>query len=287
MFERTVCVSSALAKRYPETYWPMRINLETVGIKFVTVNSANVWCRDYFPVMNRHGQLILFIYNKYGGEYPQLNVSNKPWLEAFGDHEIIESKIILDAGGNLVRCDDKIVLTSRVIADNDASVINRLEKLFDSQVIIIPGEPGDDLQHSDGIVKFIDNKNILMNDYSKWALRDAKMGRYEERAERVLSDAGLIVHKFPNAYDAWDWDMTEEQFRRIFPDADDFNPGFGYYINFLKIGNQIILPAMRMKRDQEAFEAAKQYFPQYRVVMVDALGLSMEGGLIHCITWSA
>jgi agmatine/peptidylarginine deiminase len=287
MFENTVVVASALAARYPQTYWPMRINLEAVGVDFRTINSQNVWCRDYFPVMNTAGKLIGFEYDKYGGEYPQLDVSNRPWEKVFGNAPIIDSGMVLDGGGNLVQAKGVAVITHRVITDNDINVIGKLEKLLDAQIIIIPMEPGDDLGHSDGIVKFIDSKNILMNDYSQWAKREKKMGIYEEKVERILSDAGLNVFKFPNAYDAWDWNMTEEQFRRTFPDGDDFNPGFGYYINFLRIANQIILPSMKIDRDQEAFEAARKYFPRYRIVMVDCAALSMAGGLINCVTWSA
>jgi len=45
-------------------------------------------------------------------------------------------------------------------------LIYKLSKLLDAKVIIIPREPYDKLGHADGIVKFINEDNIFLNEYT-------------------------------------------------------------------------------------------------------------------------
>ncbi len=277
----TVFVTATLGYRYPQVFWPLKINLEVAGVKVQVIHgTSNIWIRDYFPVITKSG-LAKFNYKGYP-RFPQLSISNCPWkvLQTWSDFPIT-----LD-GGNVVRQNDRVVMTDKVIKDNNLSVLERLEDILEAEIILVPMEPGDELGHSDGIVKFIDDKNILINDYAGTAKRDKKFLVYQDRLYKLLIQKGLNVHLLHNAYHEWDWDLTEEQFRKCFPDADDFNPGFGYYINFLKVKKTILLPAMKLEMDTKAFLTIKHFFPNHRIVMIDCSSLSMEGGLLNCVTWS-
>jgi hypothetical protein len=271
-----------LALRYPEIYWPVRLNCEAHGIEVKTIfHTENIWLRDYFP-LQINGNFFRFQY-KSNKRFPQLDVSNEPWTGVIAP--IRELQQFID-GGNIVHFAGKMILTEKVTKDNGSVIISQLERIFDCEIIIIPVEPGDDLGHADGIVNFINQNNVLVNDYSAVAKKDKRLYAYEEALQTILESHNLVCHKIPNAYDEWNWRMTERDFRYLFPRADDFNPAFGYYINFLQVGDLIFLPAMKISRDKEAFEVVKKHFPEYTVIMVDCSGVAFEGGLVHCVSWN-
>jgi agmatine/peptidylarginine deiminase len=276
-------MTAALCQRYPEVFFPIKLNLEVAGVEVKIIHKTeNVWIRDYFPI-SINNKLFRFQYKTIGYEdYPQLDVSNEPWTGVF-NKPIYVNSIILD-GGNIIHGFDRIIMTEKVIQDNGKGVVADLEKLLGTRAIIIPVEPGDNLGHSDGICKIIDVNHILINDYSQIAKRDKAFINYQKELEQILVSYGFWIYKIPNAYDQWQWSMTEKQFRQLFPSADDFNPGFGYYINFLKVADTILLPAMKIKEDAEAYQVVKKHYPECRVVMVDCSRLSMEGGLVNCIS---
>ncbi len=280
----TICMTEALCRRYPEVYWPARVNLEAAGVDVKTIwSTQNIWIRDYFPV-SANGKLVRFTYKTVDYEkYRQLDISNEPWTGVFPKIISYYPSILLD-GGNLVCGFGKALITEKVIWDNGAGVVADLEKILNCKVIIIPVEPGDDLGHADGIVKFIDVRNVLINDYSQTAKKDKAYIAYQKALEAVLYANGLKSCKIENAYAQWNWFMSEKDFRQAFPMADDFNPGFGYYINFLQVADTILLPAMKIKEDAKALQTVQKHYPDCRVVMIDCSRLSMEGGLINCVT---
>jgi agmatine/peptidylarginine deiminase len=79
--------------------------------------------------------------------------------------------------------------------------------------------------------------------------------------------------------------MTETQFRKKYPDADSFNPGWGYYINFLKVDNLVILPVFGIEEDQKAISLINKFYDNPELCLINCEDLSMEGGLIGCVTW--
>ena len=279
-----VCLTTALCHQYPEVYWPVRINLEASGVQVQTMRCNNKWARDFMPI-SIEDRLIRFQYKTIGYEkYPQLDVSNEPWTGVF-DKPVYVYPIILD-GGNLVYGFGKAIITEKVIWDNGKGVVADLEKILGCKVVIIPVEPGDDLGHADGIVKFIDAGNVLINDYSQIARKDKDYNwtAYQKALECNLHLHGLECHKIVNAYDQWDWNMSEKEFRKSYEFADAYNPAVGYYINYTRVKDTILLPAFRLPQDAEAMQTIKRLFPGCNVVCIDCSRLAMEGGCVNCVT---
>lgn len=275
----TVFLTQALAMRYPSVYWPMRINLEANGITVKTVNrTKNIWIRDYFPIQTANG-LIRFKYDKRWDRWPQLSIENEPWTGMF-DRGILESSLVID-GGNIVQGYGNAIVTDKIFESNDANCKGRLEKFLDSEVIVIPKEPGDTLGHSDGICRFIDERTVLINDYSG---QGEEYRKYADSLRDIFSSHVFDVETIPNGYGEWPCDLTEKQFHDQFPDADEFNPAFGYYINFLQVGKLILMPAMKAKKDTEAMSTLMRLYPDHNIVVIDCSMLSMEGGLLHCVS---
>jgi agmatine deiminase len=281
-----VYFAETLPSRYPEVFLPAKTNLESNGIKVKLIKGIeNIWCRDYLPIqVGDH--FVKFIYADSNFEHrkpPKISC----W-DGFAVPSII-SPIILD-GGNVVRGFGKTFITEKVLRDNvrvkPRAIIHKLSSLLDSEIILLPIEPGDNLGHSDGIVKFMDEKTILINDYSSIFEKDKKFIEYDEKLRKLLSKKGFEIETLPFAYGDWDWNMSEKEFRKQYPFADDFNPGFGYYINFLLVRGVILLPTMGIKKDFDVVRKMKFLYPHYNIVAIDCSHLSFEGGLMNCISWN-
>ena len=279
-------MAEALKERYPFVFDAIKVNLEAYGVKVETINTThNIWVRDYMPVqVGDH--FVRFQYKTVGYEkYPQLKIDDTLWMGKLVP--VIQSPIVLD-GGNCVRGYGKAIITSKVLKDNPEKtpmeLLAEMERLLECQVILIPIEPGDTLGHSDGICKFVDEKTMLINDYSSIYDKDSRFKRYTAKLHSIFSDAGFSVEILPYAYGDWDWDMSEKEFRKRYPEADDFNPGFGYYINFLVARSLILAPVMGIKKDTDVIKRLLQLYPQHSIVAINCKHLSMCGGLINCVT---
>jgi agmatine deiminase len=280
-FTNIVYFSEAL-KRYPQVLIPAKLNLEANGIKVEFIHGTkNIWARDFMP-LQVGDKFVKFRYKTVGyDKYPILRVDDSCWDFL---PNIVRSNIILD-GGNCQRYVNKAIITDIVFKHNPKinkkTLIKTLSKLLDSEIIIIPHEPGDDLGHSDGIVKWINNNFVLINDYSM--MKSKRYDKYQKDLIKVLKSHSLKTVPMTYAYHLCP-KISERDFRIKYPEADDLNPGAGYYINFLVVGNVILLPLMKWKEDLLAMRRVKTYFPMKNVVGIDCFDLSMEGGLANCVT---
>jgi agmatine deiminase len=285
--------------RFPNVYEPSRVNLEANGIKVRLIKgNQNIWCRDYMPaqVMRPHEDphFIRFGYKGYSSDglasgykdYPWLIVPEKSFRGLKIDASMLASPIILDGGG-IVRSRKHAVITEKVFLDNPGQsrgdILSTLQGILNLDVIIVPSEPGDTLGHTDGICKFIDDKNILVNDYS--SMGEGPWDEYSKKLLWILQKAGLSVKLMPYAYELCE-QLHEEKFREKHPFADDKNEAAGYYINFLLTKTCILLPVFGIDQDQAAVEVLKMWYPQHSVVAIDCKELAMEGGLSNCTTWN-
>jgi agmatine/peptidylarginine deiminase len=197
---------------------------------------------------------------------------------------LMRSDIILDNGGNCLLRGDRAIITDVVFHHNPAiakrTLLRRLEAILEAQVIIIPREPGDEMGHADGIVRWIDNWTVFVNDYT---VMPEKMWKYESDVIAAFKSFGIKSIVFPFAAHRCP-QMTEKEFRKQYPDADDFNPGYGYFINYLQVGDLILLPSFGVPEDATAVSALESMFPRSRVFSIDCARLSMYGGLLNCVT---
>jgi agmatine/peptidylarginine deiminase len=284
-FTNTICLPKALL-RYPSVHAKIALACEKCGIKIVPIiNTKNIWARDYMPIQV-NDYFIKFKYKGYGPgdpyeNYPHLMVSK---LSYDFLPLVLESDIILD-GGNCQRIDDLVFITEIVFAHNteghSTRLLAKLERIFQAEVILIPVEPEDTLGHTDGILKPIDRKHVFINDYS--VMQDDAWKKYEDELTARLFSAGVNPVPFPYAYNKQP-EMTEKEFRKKFPAADDFNPGVGYYINYLQVGNLFLLPAFGFEEDAAALGALRNKFPSATIEQIDCSDLAMEGGLLNCVT---
>jgi agmatine deiminase len=273
-------------KRYPLVYQSLITNLRTHGIEVEILNTLNIWTRDYMPVQTRTG-FVKFRYKtlKYD-EYPQLQIDfERPyWLSIFKRFDNLkQSNIVLDGGNCQMNPEKDTAVITNVIFENNPDytkkgLLEELSKLLEAKIIIIPKESYDELGHADGIVKFMSKYNILLNEYT-----DKLMVKYNKKVKEILQNNGLVVIGFPN-YGHLMPRMTKDEFRKKYVDADDFNPAWGYAINFLKVEKLALVPIFNIKQDRAIVDTVKKYYPDCSIVTIDCSELSMEGGLINCVT---
>jgi len=270
----SVYVSKALREVYPE--------IVTIFEKYIPIkeiDSPNLWPRDYMPIKIRD-RFFKFHYKGYDG-FPQLFVSEDCW-KSFNAKL---SWIVLD-GGNVVQDNDTVFMTEQVFKNNSKILKNDLKRflsdIFDKKIIYIPVEFGDDLGHADGIIKFIDKKTVFINDYRSWV--NQNWYEYAIRLEDVLKKNGFDFVRFPWALKKCPI-MTEKEFRQAYPYGDDFNPGYGYYINYYQTDKFLFVPHFDLMEDRLSMEILMDRFHKHEIVPLDCTHISMLGGLINCITW--
>lgn len=297
---KTIVISSHLVKRYPAVAIQLRALHNPVEIA-----TDNLWLRDFMPVQTGPSSFVKFVYQGYGmgglDQFPWLRVQQYEWkLKAF-EGKVKQSRIRLD-GGNVMYSPDRslVLMTEMVFRHNlnipKAKLITRLEKLLNAHIVTIPVEPGDDIGHIDGCCVFTPTTHggsivgrksttarphVLLNNYRTMPRRSYQV--YADKISEALLSANIDYTLFPYAYHRCP-NITEHMFRRQFPQGDLLCPAFGYYINMLVFDGQISLPSFGIDEDTEALVMTKTFFPHHTVHQIDCRKLSMEGGLLNCIT---
>ena len=248
-----------LGKLFPEitdALFKTNPNLGGLSREFLN-GTRNIWVRDHMPIQVRN-HFVKFRYLSRGeGRVPAITWN---WLPA-----VKRSDIYLD-GGNCQMQNGTAIVTDIIFKHNPSyrstALLKELESLLQCQVIVIPQEPGDILGHSDGMVAWIPGrKAVFLNDYKD---------RFGKSVEKVLNSYGIRTVPFPLLFDE-----APSRHRQVC--------AFGYYINFLRVGNQMFLPTFGLEEDAQAREILERNV-KCEVIEVPCARLSLRGGCIHCVT---
>ena len=58
------------------------------------------------------------------------------------------------------------------------------------------------------------------------------------------------------------------------------------YINYLRIGNIVLLPGLGIEEDEQAVEQFSKIFPQCTIEQVIVPEIVEEGGGLNCVSWN-
>jgi agmatine deiminase len=185
-----------------------------------------------------------------------------------------QEPIVLD-GGNVVVSRNKVILTEKIYTENpnfpQPRLLQRLKEVFGVQCIIIEKEKCDPVGHSDSVVRFIDEKRVLINDYTQ--IDPA----YEKKLRNLLKQSGLMVESLPM--------FLEEEYCR----PGEIPSAVGLYLNYLRVGDVVVMPAFGRPEDQVAVETMRgvlRVLPNATVLQVPCRSLAEEGGVLNCISWA-
>jgi agmatine/peptidylarginine deiminase len=60
----------------------------------------------------------------------------------------------------------------------------------------------------------------------------------------------------------------------------------GLYINYLRVGDVVVMPGYDRPEDQVAVEKVQRALPNAAVLQVPCWCLAERGGVLNCIAWS-
>jgi len=252
--------------------------LRDMDIKYdFLLSTKDIWARDYMPIQVSEKQFVQF---KYVPDY----LYEKNLQHTITDPKPILSNIKIDPdfrydikldGGNVVKWKNKAIITETIYAENpeinkDKLGIKIKDCLGLDDLIIIPPEPDDYSGHADGMVRFLDEKNILVNDYYGFDVE------FRKKLKNVFRKHKLHPVTFPY----YPQDIKNE--------LDDYT-ALGCYINFMHIGNKIILPEFGISQDRKAIQKAKKILNEYwKGIVIETVNchkIAWEGGVLNCVGW--
>ena len=275
IMKQDIYISEWLEKDYKAVYDQLIIALADLRISPIVLPYSNeVWCRDYMPVHIGEGRYVGFHFRPdYLWDKPSYHKYITRQELAVEDLSIDFSDkvdLFLD-GGNYVRCGDKVVLTDKVFSENPnwspVALLNRLEEAFQAKVILLPWDMEEPYGHSDGMVTYLGDNRVLLNNF-----RQLEKGKDKPFTKRLIK---ILEYHF---------DIVELNYDCI------LSPDSWCYLNYLEIDDAIILPALSEKHDcendQTAFSVFQQIFKKNIIKQVYAHPLVKLGGALHCATWN-
>ena len=290
-----VYFSSLLPKKCPILNAHITEALQKRGIPFFYLSGTkDIWCRDYMPIQIDDRFYVFYDYtpnylqDKIGQTLQTIpeNVFNNEsnnllrllprsyMTEVHFDglrpipvknmlYHSIRIDLVLD-GGNIVKCGDKIVMTDKVIIENEnkspEGVQWLLEEAFRNKIIFLPWDRNEKYGHSDGIIHYLGDNRVLMTNYSDFDKTFAK--NYLRVLEKHFDVVTLTYNVKRKHERSW------------------------AYINFLQVGNLILVPQLGIPEDELALEQISKALPDCEVEGIPALEAVRRGGALNCISWN-
>ncbi len=191
-----------------------------------------IWARDYMPIQVSEDKFIEYRYDpdyllstekgdRDSKTYPDMVCD---WLKL----KTIKTDIILD-GGNVIKSKNHVILTDKIVLENQywydkTKLIKQLEVLFETDhIVLIPWWTKERYGHADGMLRFIDENTMLVNEVEK-----------TPTLENLLKEQGLNCEYL--------------RYR-----VKKKNKNYWAYINFLQIKDLILLPKFNADEDEQAF----------------------------------
>lgn len=268
----TVYFSSLLPEKCPILNAHLVDALQKHSVPYAYLSGTkDIWCRDFMPIQVGVERFVFF---KYTPDYLQdkagLKIQTNPEDVFLSESNKLKYllpqsstiDIVLD-GGNVVKCDDVIMMTDKVFVENKDKTPIDVERIlkdaFQCEILFIPWD-GDMCGHSDGIIHYAGNNRILITNYKDFSRY------YYYRYLKILEKKFEVI---PLKY------KTKR-----------FHARSWAYINFLQIGNLILVPQLGLEEDNQAMEQISKAFPNCNIVCIPALEAVRRGGALNCISWN-
>ena len=284
-----VYISDKLKEYFPDFYRRLCVIFTEMDIPFGEIKGTkDIWCRDYMPVQIAPDTFVGYIYSPKYLQSEENAYTNRPelahlrcrdvltnqkevWEKNGLTYKLIPTDIFLD-GGNVVLDDNFIVLTDKIYKENNCQslqdnekLLNKIQEAFQRTPIIIPWEQkGDDVYgHTDGMVKAMptlsSQPNLMISPLFKYECDSLhkELDKYFTLNEIEFSERGTGFEKY-----AW------------------------AYINFLQVGNKILVPSFGLPCETSVMEQIRNLYPNCIVDSIEMREIADHGGALHCITWN-
>jgi len=236
----------------------------------------DIWVRDFAPIPVAGG----FVRFRYAPRYTRRELSEQ--IESAvargsltgGAHCVTAEDVALE-GGNLVHNGAGVgIATERLFAANRGrprtEVVDQIRRALGlDRLVLVPPEPEDRTGHVDGVLRFVGERRLVVNDYASMQ----GYGSYRKRLERVLDRELPGVERVLLPYPA-------SGVKR-----DGWFDARGDYANFLLTRRRLYAPVYGLPEDEAALAVFERLFPGH-VSRVEASPIARYGGSLNCITWN-
>ncbi len=238
----------------------------------LTTDVEDIWMRD-FTTVNPYAPT-QFTYTWASMSHEDSKVVQGSF-DVFADGLGIErskTKYLIDGGNVVDNYAGDIIVTTRFMEDNNLTYTEAKEALkaeYGAERVAIIEPDEDALAHSDGMVMWLDEQTLLVNDYSSFGreFQDAILGELEES----FPDVNIIevpVEYGENAPGEW----------------EGFSSACGVNLNAVLTETTVYVPTFGMAHDARALEIIRANTDKH-VIEIEANGVCPMGGSVRCLTW--
>lgn len=268
-----VYLSDLLEEKYPTFYGELLDAFEKYSIDYDFLKGTkDIWAVDYMPVQVSKTEYVQFVYDPdylKPTKWQHLRTCPQTLHDQL-NIRLTMSSLVVD-GGNIVKGDNIVIVTDKIFNENKniskEEVLHKLKtELGIENVVVIPKEPGDIIGHSDGMIRFVNNETVLLNDFPE-------VGEYKRLKRNILSEL----------------EKQEIEFKLLpYRSYKNLNvmDAIGCYINYLELSNTVFVPVFDMQHDEAVINTIEGLFPQKSTLAVNSNELAKDGGVLNCITWN-
>lgn len=241
--------------------------LEQAHISYgLLTDTRDYWVRDFMPIQLSPDTYLQYVYAPdYLRNSDVHQTDGTVCFEKlnFLDVKIMKTDVVLD-GGNVIKCGDSVIMTDKVFYENrkytKGALMNELERCFGAEMVVVPWDRHERYGHADGMVRYLGDGRVLLANYGDFA------PAFAEELLKILSCR---------------YEVAELRFPVKKPSRYSWA-----YINYLQVGEVILLPKLDVKEDELAYEQFRSLFSQASIYQVDAKSLVRQGGVLNCVSWN-
>ncbi len=253
---------------YSSMFESLRQAFSQAGIDYSAISGItskkHVWARDYMPIQQSADRFIQYVYSPdYLKDYPDY-IPNVDDIMTSLDITPERTDIVLD-GGNLINCSGRIIMTDKIFHENPSyspnALTKKIEQLFESELILIPWDRYEPFGHADGMVRYINGNDVLLNNYIDF-----------DPSLRTRLRAALQPH------------FHIEELHYVTKKRSPLNWA---YINFLHVSNHLFVPSLSLEEDHQALSQLQDFYSPCHIHPIPhCRNLIKDGGALNCISWN-
>ncbi len=260
--DNVVVIVDKDTKRFYEGKLPENILL--------TADVFDIWMRDFTTVNPLEPTQFVYTWASMSKKQSQeTQDSFADFADKYGINRK-QSDLIIDGGNIVDNYAGNYITTTRFAKDNKLSYTQAKEKLKQtlkakSVAILEPDE--EVLAHSDGMVMWLDEKTLLVNQYTDKAFRKLVL----DELNASFPDAKII-------------EVPVEYGKNKKGEWEGFESACGVNLNSVVTFKNIYVPVFGMNHDAEAVKIIKANTDK-NIIEVDAKAVCPMGGSVRCLTW--
>lgn len=185
--------------------------------------------------------------------------------------DMSETDLVIDGGNIVDNYSGRVITTERFLLDNNLSPYEAKEELKKllgaTEVAIIPSDDPV-LAHADGIVMWVEENILVVNDYNY----DPGF-RSKVLDELNSTFPGVNIVEVPVKYDT-----------NAVTEWIGFESACGLHVNSTVTFNNIYVPTFGMSHDSAAIDIIRNSTDK-KVIEIDATNVCAMGGGVRCLTW--